>query len=268
MPRYIIMNISTLIGLFMGIGALMTAYMIEGGNPADLLLPSPIIIIFGGTFGALFLQFDLEDVLSIPKLIGVALHNPPTKEKDLALRFVALAEKSRRDGLLSLEEDMQSIGPEEDPLLKKGLRYVIDGTDSEALRDLLENDVAIFEKHRKHQAEIFTAAGGYSPTMGIIGTVLGLTIVLKNLSEPDKLGGSIAVAFIATLMGILLANSICLPLGGKIKLVLAKEKNTKEMIIAGVLAIQQGESPKLVGDKLAAFVSEKDRAALESFNEE
>jgi chemotaxis protein MotA len=181
---------------------------------------------------------------------------------------VALAEKSRRDGLLSLEEDMQSIGADEDPLLKKGLRYVIDGTDSEALRDLLENDVAIFEKHRKHQAEIFTAAGGYSPTMGIIGTVLGLTIVLKNLSEPDKLGGSIAVAFIATLMGILLANSICLPLGGKIKLVLAKEKNTKEMIIAGVLAIQQGESPKLVGDKLAAFVSEKDRAALESFNEE
>jgi chemotaxis protein MotA len=112
------------------------------------------------------------------------------------------------------------------------------------------------------------AAGGYSPTMGIIGTVLGLTIVLKNLSEPDRLGQSIAVAFIATLIGILMANSIFLPLGGKIKNVLAKEKNTKEMIIAGVLAIQQGESPKLVGDKLAAFVAEKDRGALESFNEE
>jgi chemotaxis protein MotA len=262
------MNISTLIGLFMGVGSLMIAYIIEGGNPADLILPSPLIIIFGGTFGALFLQFDLDDVLSIPKLIGLALRNPPTKEKDLALRFVALAEKSRRDGLLSLEEDMQSIGSDEDPLLKKGLRYVIDGTDSEALRDLLENDVAIFEKHRKHQAEIFTAAGGYSPTMGIIGTVLGLTIVLKNLSEPEKLGASIAVAFIATLIGILMANSIFLPLGGKIKVVLAKEKNTKEMIIAGVLAIQQGESPKLVGDKLAAFVAEKDKGALESFNEE
>jgi chemotaxis protein MotA len=252
----------------MGIGSLMIAYIIEGGNPGDLIIPSPLIIIFGGTFGALFLQFDMEDIMSIPKLIGLALRNPPTKEKDLALRFVALAEKSRRDGLLSLEEDMQSIDAKEDPLLKKGLRYVIDGTDSEALRELLENDVAIFEKHRKHQAKIFSAAGGYSPTMGIIGTVLGLTIVLKNLSEPDKLGSHIAVAFIATLIGILMANSIWLPLGGKLEVVLAKEKNTKEMIIAGVLAIQQGESPKLVGDKLAAFVSEKERGALESFNEE
>jgi chemotaxis protein MotA len=262
------MNLASLIGIIGGIGALMAAYVIEGGNPAELLIPSPLIIIFGGTFGALLLQYDMEDVLSIPKLIGQIMRNPPTKDKDLALRFVALAEKSRRDGLLSLEEDMQSLDPKEDSLLKKGLRYVIDGTDSEALRELLENDISIFEKHRKHQAEMFLAAGGYSPTMGIIGTVLGLTIVLKNLSEPEKLGESIAVAFIATLIGILLANSVFLPIGGKLKGVIAKEKNTKEMIIAGVLAIQQGESPKLVGDKLAAFLPEKDRAALESFNEE
>ncbi len=262
------MNLASIIGLIGGIGALLAAYVIEGGNPADLLIISPLIIIFGGTFGALFLQYDMEDIMASPKLMGQAMKIPPTKDKDLALRFVALAEKSRRDGLLSLEEDMQSLDPKEDSLLKKGLRYVIDGTDSEALRDLLENDIAIFEKHRKHQAEMFTAAGGYSPTMGIIGTVLGLTIVLKNLSEPEKLGENIAVAFIATLLGILLANSVFLPIGGKLKGVIAKEKNTKEMIIAGVLAIQQGESPKLVGDKLAAFLPEKDRSALESFNEE
>jgi chemotaxis protein MotA len=262
------MNLGTVLGIPVGIGLLLFAFILEGGNPTELILPSPLIIIFGGTFGALLTSFDLEDVLALPKLIGLAMRNPPTKEKDLALRFVALAEKSRRDGLLSLEEDMQSLDPKEDPLLKKGLRYVIDGTDSEALRELLENDVAIFEKHRKHEAEIFTAAGGYSPTMGIIGTVLGLITVLKNLSEPDKLGGHIATAFIATLIGIMMANLVWLPLGVKIKGVLAKEKNTKEMIIAGVLAIQQGESPKLVGDKLAAFVSEKERAALESFNEE
>ncbi|MGA2545650.1 MAG: motility protein A [Rectinemataceae bacterium] len=262
------MNLATVIGIPLGIGLLIAAFVYEGGNPADLILPSPIVIIFGGTFSALLVAFDLSDVLSIPKLIGMAMRMPPTKEKDLALRFVALAEKSRRDGLLSLEEDMQGLDPKEDPLLKKGLRYVIDGTDSEALRELLENDVAIFEKHRKHQAEIFESAGGFSPTMGIIGTVLGLIIVLKNLSEPDKLGGSIAVAFIATLLGIMMANLVWLPLATKFKLVLSKEKNTKEMIIAGVLAIQQGESPKLVGDKLASFVSEKERSALESFNEE
>jgi chemotaxis protein MotA len=262
------MNLATVIGIPIGIGLLIFAFVFEGGNPADLILPSPLIIIFGGTFGALLTSFDMSDVLSIPRLFGVAMRMPPTKEKDLALRFVALAEKSRRDGLLSLEEDMQSLDAKEDPLLKKGLRYVIDGTDSEALRELLENDVSIFEKHRKHEAEIFLQAGGFSPTMGIIGTVLGLIIVLKNLSEPDKLGGSIAIAFIATLIGIMMANLVWIPIGNKLKLVLAKEKNTKEMIIAGVLAIQQGESPKLVGDKLAAFVSEKDKGALESFNEE
>jgi|SRR5208283_215919 len=262
------MNLATVLGIPVGLGLLLVAFMIEGGNPASLILPSPLIIIFGGTFGALLTGFDLSDVLSIPKLIGDAMRMPPTKEKDLALRFVALAEKSRRDGLLSLEEDMQSLDAKEDPLLKKGLRYVIDGTDSEALRELLENDVAIFEKHRKHQAEIFEAAGGFSPTMGIIGTVLGLIIVLSNLAEPDKLGSHIAVAFIATLIGIAMANLVWLPLALKLKLVLSKEKNTKEMIIAGVLAIQQGESPKLVGDKLAAFVSEGERSALESFNEE
>jgi len=262
------MNLATVLGIPVGLGLLLVAFMIEGGNPASLILPSPLIIIFGGTFGALLTAFDLNDVLSIPKLIGDAMRMPPTKEKDLALRFVALAEKSRRDGLLSLEEDMQSLDAKEDPLLKKGLRYVIDGTDSEALRELLENDVAIFEKHRKHQAEIFEAAGGFSPTMGIIGTVLGLIIVLSNLAEPDKLGSHIAVAFIATLIGIAMANLVWLPLALKLKLVLSKEKNTKEMIIAGVLSIQQGESPKLVGDKLAAFVSEGERSALESFNEE
>jgi chemotaxis protein MotA len=262
------MNIATIIGIPLGIGLLIFAYVFEKGSIGDLLLPSPYIIIFGGTFGALLTAFDLSDVTAIPRLIGVAMRLPPTKEKDLALRFVALAEKSRRDGLLSLEEDMQALDAREDPLLKKGLRYVIDGTDSEALRELLENDVSIYEKHRKHEIDLFEAAGAFSPTMGIIGTVLGLITVLKNLSEPDKLGGSIATAFIATLIGIMMANLVWLPLALKLKLVLSKEKNTKEMIIAGVLAIQQGESPKLVGDKLAAFVSDKEKSALESFNEE
>jgi chemotaxis protein MotA len=213
-------------------------------------------------------SFDMSDIVSIPKLIGRAMRNPPTREKDLALRFVALAEKSRRDGLLSLEEDMQALDVNEDALLKKGLRYVIDGTDSDALHELLENDIAIYVKHRKHEADIFEAAGGFAPTMGIIGTVLGLIIVLSKLNEPDKLGESIAVAFIATLLGIASANLIFLPLANKLNLILAKERNVKEMIVAGVLAIQQGESPKLVGDKLAAYVSEEERGALESFNEE
>jgi len=261
------MNLSTVIGLPFGFVALIVAFLIERGNPASLILPSPFVIIIGGTLGALMTSFDLSDIKSIPKLMGSAMKSVPTKEKELANMFVNFAEKSRRDGLLSLEEDLQSLDPNMDPLIKKGLRYVIDGTDSDALASLLENDVAIFEKHRKHEAEIFQAAGGFSPTMGIIGTVLGLIIVLSNLAEPEKLGESIAVAFIATLYGIAFANLIWLPIANKLKLKLAQEKNVKEMIIEGVLAIQQGESPKLVGDKLAVYLEAKDRGSLESFNE-
>lgn len=261
------MNLSTVIGLPLGFVALIVAFLIEGGNPASLILPSPFIIIIGGTLGALMTSFDMKDITAIPKLMGAAMKTVPTKEKELANMFVAFAEKSRRDGLLSLEEDLQSLDPNQDPLIKKGLRYVIDGTDSDALASLLENDVAIFEKHRKHEAEIFSAAGGFSPTMGIMGTVLGLIVVLSNLAEPEKLGESIAVAFIATLYGIGFANLIWLPIANKLKLKLAQEKNVKEMIIEGVLAIQQGESPKLVGDKLAVYLHEKDRSSLESFNE-
>jgi chemotaxis protein MotA len=261
------MNLATVIGLVGGIGAIMIAYVLEGGNPAGLLMPSPFIIIIGGTLGALFTSFDMGDVLGMGNLINKAIKLPPVKGKELALKFVAFAEKSRRDGLLSLEEDMQSLGEDDDPLLKKGLRYVIDGTDSEALSSLLENDVSVWEKHQKHGVEIFEAAGGFCPTMGIVGTVLGLIIVLANLSEPEKLGEKISVAFIATLLGIGIANLIFLPLANKLKVVLNKEKLAKEMIIVGVLAIQQGESPKLVGDKLAAFLEEKDRHELESFNE-
>lgn len=261
------MNISSVIGMFFGFVALIAAFLIEGGNPATLLLPSPFIIIFGGTFGALLLSYDLNEVLAIPKLIGDACKNPVTKETELANMFVGFAEKSRRDGLLSLEEDLQSLDSNMDPLVKKGLRYVIDGTDSDALAELLENDVALFEKHKKREAAVFESAGGFSPTMGICGTVLGLIIVLGNLAEPEALGESIAVAFIATLYGISFANLIFLPLGTKLKGKLEKEKKVKEMIIQGVLAIQQGESPKLVGDKLAVYLSGKDRSSLESFNE-
>jgi chemotaxis protein MotA len=159
---------------------------------------------------------------------------------------------------------MQAIDAKEDPLLKKGLRYVIDGTDSEALRELLENDVAIFEKHRKHEAEIFTAAGGYSPTMGIIGTVLGLIIVLSNLAEPDKLGSHIAVAFIATLIGIAMANLFWLPIGNKLKGQVKKFRLEKQLVIVGVRSIQQGESPALVREKIEGFLEESEKKELDA----
>jgi chemotaxis protein MotA len=261
------MNLATVIGLPLGWVLLILAFVMEGGNPGSLILPTPFIIILGGTFSALLVSFDLSDVLSMPKLISSATKSVHTNEVQIANMFVGFAEKSRRDGLLSLEEDLQSLGADSDTLIKKGLRYVIDGTDSDALAALLESDVAVWEKSKKHEASIFEAAGGFSPTMGVLGTVLGLITTLSKLNEPEKLGESIATAFIATFYGIGFANLIWLPIGNKLKGKMEKEKRQKEMIIEGVLAIQQGESPKFVGDKLAVYLPEKDRGSLESFNE-
>jgi chemotaxis protein MotA len=262
------MNLSSVLGIPVGFGALLIAYIFERGKLSSLVLPSPFIIILGGTFGALLLSFDMRDVFAIPKLIGQAMKSRGSKLKSLAQLFLNFAEKARRDGLLALEEDLSSLDREIDPILKKGLRYVIDGTDPEVISAMLETEISIWEKERKREARIFEAAGGFSPTMGIIGTVLGLVIVLSNLAEPERLGESIAVAFIATLYGISFANLVWLPLANKLKLQMEQQKHEKEMILEGVLAIQQGESPKLVGDKLAAFLEEKDRAGIESFEED
>lgn len=191
------MNLATVIGLPLGWVLLILAFVMEGGNPGSLILPTPFIIILGETFSALLVSFDLSEVLAA----------------------------------------------------------------------LLEGDVAVWEKHKKREASVFEAAGGFSPTMGVLGTVLGLITTLSKLNEPEKLGESIATAFIATFYGIGFANLIWLPIGNKLKGKMEKEKRQKEMIIEGVLAIQQGESPKFVGDKLAVYVPEKDRGALESFNE-
>jgi Flagellar motor component len=180
----------------------------------------------------------------------------------LAQQLLEFAEKARRDGILSLEDTVEDL---EDDMLRKGLRLVVDGTESEILVEVLESDLAIMEQRRMEDAILFETAGGFSPTMGIIGTVMGLVLVLGHLGgDSNELGRSVATAFIATLYGIGLANLLWLPVGNKLKSQVKQFRLQKQLIIVGVRSIQQGESPALVKEKIEGFLEEQEKKELDA----
>lgn len=249
------LDLSTGLGFIVGLGGILVGYILEGGNPLSLIGLSAFIIVFAGTIGATLVSFSLKDVLGIPKFIGDSFAPANGPEPELADQIVELAEKARKEGLLSLDDMVEDI---EDPLFRKGIRLVVDGVDPEEIEHLLETDIAIFEHRRKEEAELFAQMGGFLPTMGIIGTVTGLVLVLGNLGgDMEHLGHSIAVAFVATLYGIAFANLFALPIANKLKGKLKKEKLRMEMIMTGVFAIHKGESPVLVEEKMNAYLEEK-----------
>lgn len=247
------MDISTIVGAVLGIGLLLTGFVMEGGHIHSLILPSPAVIVFGGTGGALVVSFSFSQLARIPKAVGMAMAADSLDPVKLQDQFVKLAEVARREGLLALEETMES-NKELPEIVRKGMQMIIDGMDPELVRNILETELYVEEEYLKMDASIFEAAGGYSPTMGVIGTVMGLVHVLGNLSEPDKLGPSIAAAFVATLYGVAFANLIYLPMGGKLKGKGKMKKLTTEMAIEGVLSIQAGESPMIIKQKLGSFI--------------
>ncbi len=253
---------STIIGMAMGFGGMLAGFIFEGGNPAGLIGISAGIIIVAGTLGAVTVSFSLKHVLSIPKLISQSMRRVPGPSPQLAQQLLEFAEKARRDGILSLEDTVEDL---EDEMLRKGLRLVVDGTESEILVEVLESDLAIMEQRMNEGAEVFEAAGGYSPTMGIIGTVMGLVLVLARLGgDMNELGRSVATAFIATLYGIGLANLFWLPIATKLKGQVKAMKLEKQLIIVGVRSIQQGESPALVKEKIEGFLEEAEKKELEA----
>ena len=254
-------DISLFIGMGAAFGALVIAFMMEGGSPLALVGPSAFLIIVGGLFGALTISFGLGGVLKLPsyfiKALGAPNHNPTA----LVELFINFAEKARREGLLSLEEELNAdlSGKDYDPLIKRGLSMVVDGIDAALIEKIFENEINEFEERQKQPIALLEAAGGFCPTIGIIGTVLGLISVLGNLNEPEKLGESIAVAFIATLYGVGFANLIFLPTGNKLKGILKAEIAQKSLILDGVISIQAGDNPRIVREKLIAYIDEDKR---------
>jgi chemotaxis protein MotA len=246
---------SVLMGMGIGFGGLLAGFIIEGGSPRGLVGFSALIIIVAGTSGAVIISFGMKQFMSIPKLFKDSMQAALGPSKELVQLLYNFAEKARREGLLSLEDDIDKLG---DEFLKKGIRLVVDGVDPEIVRNTLENDITLYEHRKKEAAEILFQAGGFSPTMGIVGTVMGLVLVLSNLGgDTTALGHAIAAAFIATLYGIGFANLIWLPVANKLKGKMKEEILARELILTGILSIQAGENPSLIKDKLGAYVEEE-----------
>jgi chemotaxis protein MotA len=227
--------------------------LMEGGSLGMYVGPSAAAIILGGVIGTVFISFPLTTLLKIPSYLIVAITNRSYNMDGMITTLTSFAEKSRREGILALEAEIQNI---DDDFFKKGIQLVVDGSEPELVRDIMGTNIAIMEERHHLGASVFEAAGGFAPTMGIIGTVLGLVNVLSNLSEPEKLGGAIALAFIATLYGIGLANVVFLPIAGKLKNKSKAEKMYRELMMEGILSLQAGDNPRIVEEKLKAFLSQ------------
>ena len=247
------MDITSLLGLLIGFGGLLFGYLLEGGSVRALWGTSAFMIIAGGTIGSVALSFPLSDLKKVPSLFKKIFTEKKLNDQDMINILADLADKARKDGLLVLEQEVEKI---DIPLLKKGLGLVVDGIDGETIKDILAREIFLFDIKVKEGAEIFETAGGFAPTMGIIGTVMGLISVLGNLASPEELGESIAAAFIATLYGVGSANLLFLPFGKKLKVKGKKEKMVNELIVEGLLSIQAGENPRVLREKLNSIMTE------------
>jgi chemotaxis protein MotA len=244
------MDLTTIGGIVLAIGCILGGQAIEGGNFGSIVQGTAFLIVFGGTIGATMVAYPLPDFIRGLKLASKAITEKKHDLGALAGEIVELATIARRDGVLALEGRLASMT---DPFLKRALGFVVDGLDPAVTRDTLESEVDAEFEEGTFAAKLYETMGGFSPTVGIIGAVLGLIHVMENLSDPSKLGGGIATAFVATVYGVGAANLFFLPMAGKIKRKLTIEKERKTMIAEGVLAIQEGLNPRVLEEKLRAL---------------
>lgn len=250
---------TTPIGIVMCLVAIFGSMIMEGGNPAALIAPSSLVLVFLGTFGASIAGITMGDAKKIFPVIIVAVKGKTPDPAASIQLLVGFAETARRDGLLALESSTASLS---DAFLQKGIQLAIDGTDPEQLEGILSRDIDAMKARHKAAAKVYADMSGYAPTMGIIGTVLGLIHVLGNLANPDELGPLIAAAFTATLWGVLSANVIWLPIANRLKRSSQVEAQNREIIMDGILAIQAGNSPRLLEQQLSAQLAPKERPVI------
>lgn len=250
------MDLATILGLVVALVAILGGQYLEGGSIESLLQGTAAMIVVGGTFGACMIQFPLRKFLGSLKAAARTLSTPKAGNREIITEIIRYANKARRQGIISLEEDAENAS---DPFLKKALNMAVDGIEPKTLRETLEMEMENMEEEGEHAVKFWEAAGGYSPTMGILGAVLGLIQVMQNLTDPNKLGEGIAVAFVATVYGVFLANVVYLPISGKLKMRLGADMTAKEIILVGVISILEGENPRLIEDKLKSFLGRKEQ---------
>lgn len=245
------MDPATLIGVLVGLVIIVVANVMEGGDPMSLLLVPPMLLVFGTTLMVTMAGGTIPDAKNALASLKTAFTGKVRPAGEVVPMVVALAEKARREGLLALEDELKKV---DDPFLVKGVTLAIDGTDPDEVREILEAEVHATKAHGRHSAKFFADAGAYAPTIGIVGTVMGLVHVLENLAQPEELGHLIASAFIATLWGVMSANVIWLPIGSCLKRLTELEAARMELIVEGVAAIQAGSNPRVIAQKLTSLL--------------
>ena len=246
------MDILTIVGIVFGLAALIGGQALEGGHLRSVIQGTAAIIVFGGTLGAVMVQYSLPKFLEGIKLTLHVFKSSGSHGVAIIQKIVEYANIVRKQGILALEPKIKDV---KDPFFKKGLQLLMDGTEPHLLREILEVDLGYSEEHYGMAAKMFEIAGGYCPTFGIIGAVMGLIHVMENLADPSKLGSGIATAFVATVYGVLMANLVLLPMAGKLKMRNRLEGMTQEMIIQGLMSIAAGENPRMIQEKLEGFLT-------------
>lgn len=252
-------DVASILGLILAALAILGGQALEGGSVGSILQPTAALIVLGGTFGACLLQFQLSAALTSLKALLKVFQEPGINNRGVIQEIIRLANKARKEGVISLESDAQRIS---DPFLKKALTMAMDGVEPKVLRETMELEISNLEEEAEQPIKFWQAAGGYSPTIGILGAVLGLIHVMENLSDPSKLGQGIAVAFVATVYGVGFANLIYLPAAGKLKLKAKARMVAKEIMLVGVISILEGENPRLIDDKLRSYLSRKEQEEI------
>ena len=249
------MDIATILGVISAFGLMCIAISMGGGIQLFINIPA-LMIVVGGTLGATMINYPVKDVLGVFKVVKKALFAKKISVTGLIKRFVDFAKKSRKEGILALEGDIKDAS---DEFLKKGVQLAIDGLEPQEIGEILETEIDFVRSRHQLGAEIFTTMGTYSPALGMIGTLIGLVQMLQTMDDASKIGPAMAVALLTTFYGSIMANIVCLPIAGKLRTRSKEEVLTKEMAIQGIASLSNGDNPRILEQKLQAFIPPNQR---------
>ena len=240
-------------GVFLAVAGIVAGLLIEGGNLGQIVQPTAALIVFGGTMGAVLLQFPLDTVVAAFRGLAHVFAAPSKQNQQLIRQLIAFANKARRNGVVSLDADLQTI---QNPFLKQAVMLAVDGTEPAELRNIMRVSLDCTAESEERLPAVFESAGGFSPTIGILGAVLGLIQVMQHLDNIQEVGRGIAVAFVATIYGVGIANLFFLPFAGKMRIRMHDEHQRREMMLEGVISILEGINPRMLEAKLNGFLDE------------
>lgn len=244
------MDIATIVGVISAFGLVVGAILMGGSLNLFLSIPSFIIVV-GGTLGATLINYPLRDVLGVFSVAKNAIFSTNTSIDELVERFMLYANKSRKEGILALESEIKTV---KDVFLKKGVQLSIDGLEPQDINDILDTEIEFIRSRHQLGAEIFSTMGAFAPALGMIGTLIGLVQMLQNMDDPSTIGPAMALALLTTFYGSIMANIVCLPLAGKLKTRSKEEMLTKEMTVQGIMSLSNGDNPRILEQKLKAYM--------------